>query len=69
VTDDEQERIERARRLREEIDRLAKGGGPPRRPRSPRDFIEEKMREGPPGEPAEDAEAPPEDGADAGERG
>jgi hypothetical protein len=54
ATDDEAARKERARRLREQIGRLktARPGqqgeeqeSPARRPKTPRDFIEEKMRE------------------------
>ncbi len=36
-------RSERARKLREEIERLQ--AGKPRRPRSPHEFVEEQMRE------------------------
>jgi hypothetical protein len=43
--EDEQARAERARKLREEIDELAKGGPRRRPPRSPSEFIEEQMRE------------------------
>jgi hypothetical protein len=38
-------RAERARKLRAEIDELAKGGPRRRRPRSPSEFIEEEMRD------------------------
>ena len=40
--DDEAARVERARKLRAEIDELGKGR---RRPRSPSEFIEEEMRD------------------------
>lgn len=43
--DDEEARAERARRLRADIDELAKGGPRRRPPRSPSEFIDEKMRE------------------------
>jgi hypothetical protein len=43
--DDEAARAERARKLRAEIDALAKGGPTRRRPRSPSEFIEEQMRD------------------------
>lgn len=38
-------REQRAKSLREEIDQLAKGGSAGRQPRTPRDFVEEEMRE------------------------
>lgn len=60
--DDEAARAERARRLRAEIDELAKGGPERRRPRSPSEFIEEQMREraarGDDGEEEEEGESP-----------
>lgn len=42
--DDEQARIERARKLREAVQELTRGGRAPR-PRTPRDFTEERARE------------------------
>jgi hypothetical protein len=42
---DAAERAERARRLREQIDRRRNADVPPSRPRNPREFVEEKMRE------------------------
>ncbi len=43
MTDDEKASAERARRLREEIGRRA-GDKPPGPPRTPHDFVEERMR-------------------------
>jgi hypothetical protein len=60
--DDEAARAERARKLRSEIDELAKGGPKRRPPRSPSEFIEEQMREraarGDHGEEEEEGESP-----------
>jgi hypothetical protein len=61
VTDGEEARRQRARRLREEIARLREGE--PREPSSPRDFVEpEPRRKDEPTDEEEDAEpgaAPP----------
>ncbi len=47
--DEEEARRARARRLREDIEWLKSGGRPaieePRRPETPRDFVERRMRE------------------------
>lgn len=66
MADDEKERAKRAADLRKAIDDLVEGKESRPHPRSPRDFIEEKMREeralergdeeAPPGE----ADEPPE---------
>jgi hypothetical protein len=50
---DEEARAERARKLRAEIEELAKGD-PKRRPRSPSEFIDQEMRER--AKPADDEE-------------
>jgi Arc/MetJ-type ribon-helix-helix transcriptional regulator len=45
MEDDDHARQERARRLREEIESLKTGREPPEPPASPREFIEQQMRE------------------------
>lgn len=45
MTEGEKARAERARRLREEIGRLGERKPRPSPPRTPREFVEERMRE------------------------
>lgn len=53
--DEKKKRDQRARRLREEIDRLRSGAGAEAKPKSPREFVDRAAREGkrPPPEPDE----------------
>ena len=58
MNDDEAQRRERARRLREEVDALKSGerGGPPR---TPREFVTERAREAEENEEEDEEEEPP----------
>lgn len=45
MNDEAKARDERARKLREEVERMAAGKPAPRPPRSPHEFVEEQMKE------------------------
>lgn len=45
MADDEKKRDERARRLREEIERLRSGADAEAKPKSPREFVDRAARE------------------------